>query len=147
MAGQNLIKFSREEVELAIFKAKTMRGASHILGINDRTFKRIASEYGIYHFGGEGAGKKLDLQEILEGKHPQYPTSKLSKRLVREGIKEYRCEKCGITEWCGNKISLELDHVDGNSKNHKLSNLRLLCPNCHSQTPTFRNKRRLDREV
>lgn len=145
MAGQNLIRFSREEVEAAISEAKTMRGASHVLGINDRTFKRIASEYGIYNFGGEGAGKKLELQEILEGKHPQYPTSKLSKRLVIEGFKEYRCEKCGISEWCGDPISLELDHIDGNGKNHLLSNLRLLCPNCHSQTPTFRNKRRRDR--
>lgn len=141
MSRANRISRSREEVIDAIERAKTMKGAAHLLNINDRTFKRIATEYGLYNFGGEGAGKKIELSEILSGLHPQYPTSKLSKRLVREGLKQYKCEVCGIDNWCGKPISLELDHIDGNGYNHVLSNLRLLCPNCHSQTETFRNKR------
>lgn len=85
----------------------------------------------------------FDLQDILDGKHPQYPTSKLSKRLVKAGIKEYRCERCLISEWNSEPISLELNHIDGNNGNHALVNLELLCPNCHSQTPTYRNKKRV----
>ena len=54
----------------------------------------------------------------------------------------YKCSKCNISNWHDNPLSLHLDHIDGNSDNNSLDNLRLLCPNCHSQTETFcsRNK-------
>jgi hypothetical protein len=50
---------------------------------------------------------------------------------------QYNCFCCGIKEWDSKPISLHLDHIDGNSDNNLLENLRLLCPNCHSQTETF----------
>lgn len=49
----------------------------------------------------------------------------------------YKCYCCGISEWNNRQLSLHLDHIDGNSDNNFLNNLRLLCPNCHSQTETF----------
>jgi len=52
----------------------------------------------------------------------------------------YKCMCCGITEWNNKKIVLELEHKDGNSENNDLVNLELLCPNCHSQTPTYKAK-------
>lgn len=85
-------------------------------------------------------GKKIDLAEILEGKHPEYQTFKLHKRLLKEGIKEHKCEICGNTMWNGEKIPLQLDHIDGNPHNHLLNNLRMLCPNCHAQTETYCGK-------
>ena len=62
----------------------------------------------------------------------------IKKRLFYE--QEGKCNKCGITEWLGKPITLELEHKDGNHYNNERNNLELLCPNCHSQTPTFRGK-------
>lgn len=58
-------------------------------------------------------------------------------RRVREE-QEGKCLTCGISEWQDKPIVLELDHIDGNRGNETRENLRYLCPNCHSQTPTFR---------
>jgi HNH endonuclease. len=52
----------------------------------------------------------------------------------------HRCEVCGITEWMGRPAPLELDHCDGNSLNNHLDNVRLICPNCHAQTATYKGK-------
>jgi hypothetical protein len=51
-----------------------------------------------------------------------------------------RCNKCGIDEWLGNPISLEVDHIDGDRHNNSRENLEGLCPNCHSQTETWRGR-------
>jgi 5-methylcytosine-specific restriction endonuclease McrA len=53
---------------------------------------------------------------------------------------DYCCNKCGISEWQGFKISLELEHKDGNSTNNVRENLEGLCPNCHSITDTWRGR-------
>ena len=52
----------------------------------------------------------------------------------------YACEVCGISEWNSTTIALECDHIDGHHSNNKPENLRLICPNCHSQTATYKNK-------
>ncbi len=66
-------------------------------------------------------------------------------RLLQEGVIQNRCESCGISEWLGRPLAIQIDHINGNRLDHRLDNLRMLCPNCHSQTETFgaRNKRRL----
>ena len=65
-------------------------------------------------------------------------------RLIGAGLKENRCEECGIDEWRGKPLSLALHHVNGDGTDNRLENLLLLCPNCHSQTENFagRNVRR-----
>lgn len=61
-------------------------------------------------------------------------------RLIKLGIFSNKCNTCSITDWNGKPLSLHLDHIDGNPRNNLISNLRLLCPNCHSQTDTYCGK-------
>ena len=142
MSSHNKKLVSKDRVVNAITASRTMGAAALLLGLDRRTFKKLAEEYGVYDGGvGMRGGGRFELEDILAGKHPQYPTSKLSKRLVKEGYKVYECEHCKISVWNGKPISLELNHIDGNSGNHALENLELICPNCHSQTDTYRSKK------
>lgn len=65
---------------------------------------------------------------------------KLKIKLLRNGEKEPKCEKCNLVFWLGCPIPLELHHIDGNLKNNDLSNLQILCPNCHTFTPNYRGR-------
>jgi hypothetical protein len=61
----------------------------------------------------------------------------LKSRLLHAGLKENRCEECGLTEWRGRRLSMALHHINGDGRDNRLENLLFLCPNCHSQTPNF----------
>ena len=65
---------------------------------------------------------------------------RLKRRLIEQGLKETRCELCGLDTWNGQPIPLELDHINGKRDDNRLDNLRVLCPNCHAQTPTYRGR-------
>ena len=86
---------------------------------------------------------KIPLDEILVENSTYANSSRLKLRLIQEGRLEYKCEICGISEWLGKPLSLQLDHKNGKNNDHRLENLRFLCPNCHSQTETYagRNKK------
>ncbi len=79
------------------------------------------------------------LEEVLvEGRFSQ--TASLKRRLIAEGLKKPQCEVCGHSRWNGSPIPLELDHVNGRRDDNRVRNLRLLCPNCHAQTTTYRGR-------
>ena len=141
------MKVTNEDIIKACEEELTMSRAASRLKIHFNTLKRRALELGVYdpNQSGKGIskkhnGNKIPLREIIEGKHLYYQTNKLRKRLISEKIKTPQCEVCGIEEWLGKEISFELDHIDGDRTNHNLSNLRIVCPNCHSQTHTYRGK-------
>lgn len=125
-----------------------MSEAAARLHMRFSTFKRYAIKFGCYkpNQGGKSSHKishnKYELDDILNGLHPGYQSYKLKNKLINAGLKENKCECCGITEWNGKLINFELHHIDGNSSNNSLSNLQILCPNCHSQTENFRSKKR-----
>ncbi len=131
------------------FNSQTMAQAATSLGIHFNSFKRRAIELECYKSNQSGkritrkVEPKISLNEILTGKHPHFQTFKLKNRIISAGFKNECCEICGILDWNGKKLSFELDHIDGNSRNHLLENLRIICPNCHSQTDTFRSKNRV----
>lgn len=99
------------------------------------------------HFTGQGwnVGLKfkpkeaISIQDILV-EESNYQSYKLSKRLIKEGFKEQKCEYCGLTTWLDKPIKLELHHINGIHSDNRLENLQLLCPNCHSYTDSYRGK-------
>jgi 5-methylcytosine-specific restriction endonuclease McrA len=131
-------------IEEAIATSNSMSEAARKLNMPFMTFKRKAGNLYKPNQAGKNipkpSKKKIPLLEILNGLHPQYQSNMLRIRLIAEGIKEHKCECCGNHEWLGSAISLEVDHINGNSKDHILENLRILCPNCHAQTDTYRGK-------
>jgi len=124
----------------------SMAAAAARLNLHFNSFKRRALDLGCYRINQPGKGlmknaPKAPIKQIIhEGKHPHYQSYKLKKRLISEGILKPVCGICNISDWLNKHISLELHHIDGNRHNHFLGNLKLLCPNCHSQTDTFRAK-------
>ena len=132
-----------EQVIKACQTEPTMAKARAKVDIPFSTFKRIAVRLGVYNPNQSGKGikkGKFALDDSLNNIAPirsQY----LKMELVNAGLKEWKCECCGISEWNNQRLVLELDHKDGNNKNNNLDNLQMLCPNCHSQTPTFRGRK------
>jgi hypothetical protein len=119
-------------------------------GGNYETIKRAIAQFGIdtSHFTGQGhlKGKRHDyskrpLEVILRRGRLEH-TSRLKGRLLSEKRKGHECERCGNEEWLGQPIPLELHHKDGDRTNNCLSNLELVCPNCHALTDNYRGKNR-----
>ena len=130
---------------------QTMTQASKLCGMSYRAYSAKANALGIAHKiknqGGKGTKKKspkcIETSDILAGKYPHYQTYKLKIRLIDEGYFEDKCQICGWNKKPeGAKYTpCELDHIDGNPTNHNLTNLRLICPNCHALTKTYRFRR------
>jgi hypothetical protein len=139
-----------EAVKRSISQAEVMRILGiYVGGSNYETVRRRIKDLALdtTHWLGPGhlKGKTHNwspmrpLIEILR-RGTRYKTPMLKKRLIREGLMSHSCSSCGLDEWHGKPIPLELDHVDGDRENNCISNLRLVCPNCHAQTPTYRGK-------
>lgn len=85
--------------------------------------------------------KTYKLEDILV-ENSKYGSHHLKNKLISQNILKNECSICKNNgEWFGKKLSLQLDHINGINNDNRLENLRLLCPNCHSQTETFSGKR------
>lgn len=89
-----------------------------------------------------GKKNKIPLEDILKENRP-YKSQDLKKRLIQEGLKENKCEnpECGISEWHGHPLILQLHHINGDHNDNRLENLQILCPNCHSLTENFKGSK------
>ncbi len=158
--GSKLYQFTPSELQQLLDESNSYSDVLRKVGMNPKgsntdTLKKIIIEYNLNTDKMNANRKKLYQKNailthqkntiplvdiIIYNKYPNYNSSKLLKRLVKEGYKEYKCEKCGINEWMGQPISLQLHHKDGNHCNNLINNLCFLCPNCHSQTDNYSGK-------
>lgn len=104
-----------------------------------RCMKRFRFSRGAWH----KAVKRLQIRPRALGKPltelltDARSRTNIKRRLLRAGMLENRCQLCGLTDWLGESLVVQIDHVNGIRDDHRLENLRMLCPNCHSQTETY----------
>jgi hypothetical protein len=90
--------------------------------------------------------RAIPADELLSGVRTA-SRGQLKRRLLAEGLKDERCERCGVSDWRGRRLSIVLHHVNGDPADDRLENLQFLCPNCHAQTPNFSGKNRRIRRI
>jgi 5-methylcytosine-specific restriction endonuclease McrA len=121
-------------------KEQSMAKAASVLGLHFNTFKQYALKYECYAPNQAGKGVKKDIKKRIHKLEDYAVRSSVRKTILKENLIEYKCGICEIDSWNGKKLSLHLDHVNGVNGDHRLENLRFLCPNCHSQTETYVGK-------
>lgn len=149
-------KYKKEELLNAIEKNVSIAGVCRDLNIrpvggNYKTINSLIKKFqlDISHFTGKGwnhgkeyihFGKKYILSEILIENSPYKSSTKLKERLIKEGLKNKKCEICKLSEWMNKEIPLELNHKNGNNTDNRIENLEIICCNCHAQTENYRGK-------
>lgn len=142
----------KEIISSSTSKAEVARKVNRCSGtsFNER-FNKYIKEHNISieHFTpryGE-YGEKYQLDDILIENSPVTRRT-LKDYLVKYNVIEYKCAVCGNTgEWNGVSLTLQIDHINGINNDNRKENLRWLCPNCHSQTPTYTGKNKTRKEV
>lgn len=141
-----------EAVKTSLSYAEVLRKIGlKAAGSNYDTVKRKISELGLdtSHMTGKvwNQGERYKpvkearpLSEILVEHSTWINTNNLRQRLIKEGVKERKCECCGRSEWMGEPIALELHHVNGVKNDLRIENLQILCPNCHAFTDNYRGR-------
>jgi hypothetical protein len=135
----------RADVELWIKENRPKAYICRQLDCRTSTLESYLKKWNIVYAGNmgeKGHKKSPHRKSALEYADKQYgvkvPT--LRKKLIQDGLKQENCEMCGVSEWMGKKLTLELHHKDGDRHNNSLDNLQILCPNCHALTPNHSRK-------
>ena len=135
------MRHTQEAIAEAVAKSRNWSEVCRLLGIEPATgaqthVSRRAKKWGIdwSHFTGRPSVPQKRKQPIDAYLTNQLPirSHSLREKLIASGRKEHKCEKCGLTEWLGEPIPLELDHIDGNHWNNADENVWVICPNCHA---------------
>ena len=141
--------WDKEKIKDAIEKSECKSDVLRFLGITlksgnfqtlDRYIKKYDLESSNLVYKNDRGSKwvsELNDEEVFCVNSP-LQTGKIKRRILKKKLIEYKCEKCkNDGTWMGEVLILQLDHRNGINDDHRLENLRFLCPNCHSQTETF----------
>lgn len=142
-SDEEFIKMVNESLNIGeiLFKlGLTVKGNSWGYSQVKHRMEALGLTYG--DFKGKSAIKQVAKEqeipnEDLFKEQKKHARNAVRRRILRDNLLEYKCAMCGISEWNGKALSLELDHINGINYDNRLENLRWLCPNCHSQTTTY----------
>ena len=143
-------KFFEENLELIndmISQNKPKFEMARILGVKYETLKKYLKEFGIDYNGNQArkgiphTNERKPIENYLVY-GSRITISNLRRRLIRDGLKEEKCEYCGLTEWMGRKIPLELHHKNMDRYDNRLENLEILCSNCHMLAHNYSNTKK-----
>ena len=155
MINWNRRKYTPEQFAAAWKSSESIRQVALKLGLDARgeayrVIQRGADDLGLksdhmkpYGFNNETKRNQHTanpLRNILVKNSTYTNTASLKSRLIKNGDLIYKCKICGIDTHNGKKIVLQIDHINGDKLDHRIKNLRLICPNCHSQTKTYRGR-------
>jgi hypothetical protein len=125
-------RYDWKEIQAAYDGGLTMRECQERFGFNGSSWSQAVSRGDIVP-----RPRARELHAIFCKGSSRNGRGGRKRRLIDEGIKEDRCEQCGITHWRGRKLSIQLHHKNGDGTDNRIQNLEFLCPNCHSQTDTY----------
>jgi len=158
MTARSRRRYSESQFREAVRESRSVAEALRKLGLSPHggggyeSFYSYCEETGTdwSHFKGQGwlrggscswsQFKARPLEEILVEDSTYLSTANLKRRLIKEGVFEDKCYECGLKEWRGSKLPTELHHKNGNRRDNRLSNLIILCRNCHGLTQNFRQR-------
>lgn len=143
-------RYTEEEIK-EIFESSTsyreamMKLGYAVSGSAHETMKGLVKRFDldVSHFTGKSQQKPTVPIERYLNNEAKINSSRLRPRLIKEGYFEHKCNRCGLTEWMGEPIPLELHHKDGDNLNNNLDNLEIICPNCHTFTDGYRNRTKI----
>lgn len=114
------------------------------IGDNHKTARRHITEMGLNmdHFQSKGGTVSHYMFDDIFCENSLAHRATAKKWILRNNLIKYSCKFCDNRgDWLGDSLSLQIDHINGVNNDHRLENLRFLCPNCHSQTPTYCGRR------
>lgn len=145
--------FSKEDFERILLESRSWAEFAQKLGYSKQgggtitSLKNAVKEYNLNteHFLGKQWNKENYDYSAFSINSYKHRGKTMLAPLVK--LRGRSCENCGLQEWMGHPINLEVHHIDGDRSNNSLENLKILCPNCHSFTNNYRKRSKFKKNI